>query len=150
MYGTTNREPLYRNGTDAVDFERQQRLAKGGHLTTSAAERSGTAGTVDPNRRRELGEAEVNIGSRHYRVRVGLDSAALFVHGHRIELTDVGPLLRQALNATAAALNAAQGREEQAAQIEILGAMLDRVMQRLPVAADAVVREIDRLRYAAM
>jgi hypothetical protein len=39
-------------------------------------------------------------------------------------------------------LNAVQGQQEQATQITIVGALLDRVLRRHQFVADAVVRQI--------
>jgi hypothetical protein len=89
-------------------------------------------GDPDPTRKRELGEVEVNLDSGPRRIRVAHDpqNGALHLHGIAILTAELDPALVRSFEATAAAFNQAQGREEQETQRILLGALLDRVMRR--------------------
>jgi hypothetical protein len=111
-------------------------------------------GSADPDRKRELGEIEIQIDSGPYagphRLRVAHDprERTMNLHGANVSLGDIDPALAAGFEATAAAVNAAQGSAEQETQRELLAALLDRILRRHKWAADAVVRQLEHERYS--
>jgi hypothetical protein len=85
-----------------------------------------TIGTADPDRRIELGEVETELG----RIRIAHDGDTIHIHGTAMLMSEIEDGLRQAIFATSAAFSGAQTAEEQRAQVAILGALMDRVLQR--------------------
>ena len=140
-YGNMPNTPAARDIAKRADF-----------LSTaaSAAHRDGAGHPVDAGRRRELHEVELHLGGKAVRVRLAIEADHLNIHGVKIALTDIPDLLRSQLLAGAAALGALQGRQEQAAQIELVGALVDRVLARDKFAGDAVTRQLDHERYHAV
>jgi hypothetical protein len=125
-------------------------LRKG--LAAQIAREPHSIGDPDPTRKRELGEVEINLDSGPRRIRVAHDpqNGALHPHGIAILTAELDPALVRSFEATAAAFNQAQGREEQETQRILLGALLDRVMRRHKFVGDAVVRRLDHERFTAV
>jgi hypothetical protein len=109
----------------------------------------GSVGDADPDRKRELGEIEVDLGTDKRCVRVAHDpeQRAMSLHGVHTPLSEIDKPLADAFVASAGALNAAQGEIEQATQAAILGAVVSAVMRRHKFLADAVVRQLQHERY---
>ncbi|WP_407152247.1 hypothetical protein [Bradyrhizobium sp. ORS 86] len=72
------------------------------------------------------------------------------LHGFAVKLDDIELTLRNALCAEASYFNAAQGRAEQAEQIQVIAALIERVIARRKWTADAIVGELNRQRYHAI
>jgi hypothetical protein len=109
-------------------------------------------GDPDPDRKRKLGEVEIDLGTGPRRIRVAHDPQAgtMSLHGVHLRLADLDPGLARSFEATAAAVNEAQGTAEMEDQLILLGALLDRILRRHKFAADAVVRQLDHERFAAI
>ena len=107
-------------------------------------------GDADADRKRELGEIEIDLGTgRPRRIRVAHDpqNGALHLHGVAVLTAELDPALARSIRLTAGALKEAQGEEEQATQRELLIALIERVLRRDKFAADAIVRQLDHERF---
>ena len=106
----------------------------------------------DPDRKRELGEVWINLAGDNHKIRVAHDPVEkeIILHGVHFQMSDFDKQMMRSFEATAAALNDAQGEEEQATQRELLGALIERVLRRNRFAADALVRQLRNERYTAV
>jgi hypothetical protein len=109
-------------------------------------------GSADPDRKRELGEIEVDLGTERRRIRIAHDPEqnAMYLHGIATPLSGIDRDLGDAFVASAGALNAAQGEMEQATQAAILGAVVSAVLRRHQFLADAVVQQLRHERYHSL
>jgi hypothetical protein len=109
-------------------------------------------GSADPDRKRELGEVEIDLGAEQRRIRVAYDpqGGTLNLHGVVVQTSDLDRDLMRSFEATAAMLNEMQGREEEATARTLLAALIDRVLRRHKFAADALVRQLDHERFTAV
>jgi hypothetical protein len=108
-----------------------------------------SVGSADPDRRRELGEIETEIGTERRRIRVAHDpeQGAMYLHGVATPLSGIDKPLADAFVASAGALNAAQGEIEQRTQAAIVGAVVSAVLRRHQFLADALVQQLRHERY---
>jgi hypothetical protein len=109
-------------------------------------------GDPDPDRRRELGEIEVELGTERRRVRIAHDpeQGSMHLHGIATPLSGIDKPLADAFVASAGALNAAQGEAEQQTQSAIIGAVVSAIMRRHQFLADALVQQLRHERYHSL
>jgi hypothetical protein len=127
-------------------------LRKG--LARQLARQPHSIGDPDPDRKRELGEIEVELGpsAERRRIRVAHDpqSGAMSLHGVNVMMSSVDNDLADPFVATAARLNEAQGMEEQETQRVLLGLVVSAVLRRHKFLADALTRQLDHERFRAI
>jgi hypothetical protein len=109
-------------------------------------------GSADPDRKRELGEIEVEVGSERRRIRIAHDpeQGAMYLHGIATPMSSIHKPLADAFVASAGALNAAQGSAEQETQVAIVSAVVSAVLRRHQFLADALVRQLRHERYHSL
>jgi hypothetical protein len=111
-------------------------------------------GDADPDRKRELGEIEIELApsSEKRRIRVAHDpeNGAMHLHGVAVTMSQVDEDLRDSFEATAANLNLAQGMAEQETQRTLLGLVVGAVLRRHKFLADALTRQLDHERWRAV
>jgi hypothetical protein len=108
-----------------------------------------SVGSADPDRKRELGEVEADIGSERRKIRVMHDpeNSAMSLHGVHTPMSSIDADLRDSFMATAAQLSEAQGTAEQETQRTLLGLVVSAVLRRHKFLSDAVVRQLRHERY---
>jgi hypothetical protein len=83
-------------------------------------------GSVDPDRRLEIGDCETSLG----RVRVSISADSINIHGANVLLADIDKDLRDAVVTSSAGFSAAENDSEQVEQRAIIGLVMDAVMRR--------------------
>jgi hypothetical protein len=125
-------------------------LRKG--LSRQLAREPHSIGDPDPDRRRELGEVEIDLGlgTEKHRVRLAHDpeNRAMSVHGVNVMMTDVDKDLRDSFESTSARLMEEQGNAEQETQRVLLGLVVSAVLRRHAFLTAAVAQRMrDEKRY---
>jgi hypothetical protein len=112
----------------------------------------GSVGDPDPDRRRELGEVEVDLGAEKRRVRLAHDpeNRAMSVHGVHVMMTNVDKDLADSFESTASRFMEEQGTAEMETQRVLLGLVVSAIMRRHQFLADAVVRQLRHERFHAI
>jgi hypothetical protein len=108
-----------------------------------------SVGSADPDRRRELGEIETEIGAEKRRIRISHDpqSRSMSLHGINVELNNVDEDLRRSFESTAARCMEEQGSAEQETQRVLRGLVVSAIMRRHQFLTAAVTQRLHHERY---
>jgi hypothetical protein len=166
MYHLDKMDKLLRNPDDDVNALRKAQLTRAPPsrpmpsdgellrrgLASQMQREPHSIGDPDPDRKRELGEVEIDLGTGPRRIRVAHDpqNGVLHLHGVAVLTAELDPAWVRSFESTAAAFNEAQGTAEQETQRILLGALIERVLRRHKFAHDALVRQLDHERFTAV
>jgi hypothetical protein len=122
---------------------KEEMLRKKGALAAQARRMPGI-GSVDPDRRLEIGEVETTEAGR---VRAAITNDSLSVNSVNVLFSDIDKTLRTALVASSADFNAAETDVEQVEQRAIIGVVIDSILRRDRVLAARVKESKLRERF---
>jgi hypothetical protein len=155
-------DKLFRVDDDDVTAMRLANLGRAPRLRTmSDAEllRKGMArqierqphsvGSADPDRKRELGETEVDLGTERRRIRIAHDpeNGAMSLHGVNVMVSNVDKDLADSFESTASRFMQEQGNAEQETQRVLLGLVVSAIMRRHQFLTAAVTQRLRDERY---